>query len=80
MHKLSFFDSIPTERFRADSDIDPLVEFKPGNSPGLFGTIGMELELSENLGRKVDLRTPRELSRYFRDQVIANAAVQYERQ
>ena len=79
VHKLSLFGSIPTQRFRADSDIDLLVEFEPGHSPGLFGMIGMELELSEKLGRKVDLRTPRELSRYFRYQVIANAAVQYER-
>ena len=56
-----------------------LVEFEPGHIPGYFGLVGMEMELSEIVGRKVDLRTPGELSRYFRDRVAATAAVQYER-
>jgi predicted nucleotidyltransferase len=67
-----------THRFGAGSDVDVLVEFEPGNVPGYFELVGMELELSEMLGRKVDLRTPEELSRYFRDEVVASAAVQYE--
>ena len=50
----------------------------PAATPGFFGLARMERELSEILGgRKVDLRTPGELSRYFRDQVLAQAKVQY---
>ncbi len=80
IRKLSLFGSILTPRFRPESDVDMLVEFEPGRVPGYFGLVGMEMELSEMLGRKVDLRTPGELSRYFRDEVVAQAAVQYERQ
>lgn len=80
IRKLSLFGSVLTPRFRPESDIDVLVEFEPGKVPGLFDLAGMELELTEKLGRKVDLRTPQELSRYFRDEVVAGAAVQYERQ
>jgi predicted nucleotidyltransferase len=78
IRKLSLFGSVLTHRFGAGSDVDVLVEFEPGNVPGYFELVGMELELSEMLGRKVDLRTPEELSRYFRDEVVASAAVQYE--
>ncbi|MCU0586405.1 MAG: hypothetical protein MUC46_10150 [Desulfobacterales bacterium] len=46
--------------------------------PGLIGISAMELELSELLGgKKVDLRTPRDLSRYFRDEVIRAVEVLY---
>jgi uncharacterized protein len=79
IRKLSLFGSVLTERFRAESDVDMLVEFEPGHTPGYFGLAGMEIELSEKLERKVDLRTPRELSKHFRDEVMAGAAVQYER-
>ena len=78
VRRLSLFGSILTPRFRPTSDIDVLVEFVRGHSPGYFGLSGMEMELSELLGRKVDLRTPGELSRYFRDNVLSSAAVQYE--
>jgi predicted nucleotidyltransferase len=77
IRRLSLFGSVLTDRFSPDSDVDVLVEFEPGNGPGYFGLAGMEIELSEMLGRKVDLRTPRELSRYFRDEVIARADVQF---
>ena len=79
IRKLSLFGSVLTPRFRPASDIDVLVEFESGQGPGYFGLSAMELELSDLLGRKVDLRTPGEISRYFRDQVLASAAVQYER-
>ena len=79
IRKLSLFGSILTPRFREESDIDILVEFEAGRVPGYFDLAGMEIELTERLGRKVDLRTPGELSRYFRDKVMAGAAVQYER-
>jgi predicted nucleotidyltransferase len=55
-----------------------LVEFESGRSPSYFDLVGMEQDLSAMLGRKVDLRTAQELSRYFRDEVVATAAVQYE--
>jgi predicted nucleotidyltransferase len=79
IRKLSLFGSILTERFRPESDIDILVEFESGHGPTMFGIIEMEMELTERLGRKVDLRTAEELSRYFRDKVIANAEPRYER-
>jgi predicted nucleotidyltransferase len=79
IRRLSLFGSVLTNRFRPESDIDMLVEFETGEAPGYFGLAGMEIELSEKLGRKVDLRTPRELSKHFRAKVVAGAAVQYER-
>lgn len=79
VRKLSLFGSVLTPRFGATSDIDMLVEFETGQGPGYFGLSAMELELADLLGRKVDLRTPGEISRYFRDKVLASAAVQYER-
>lgn len=75
--KLAIFGSYLREDFGPDSDIDLLVEFDPLHIPGLLDLAGMEIELSELLGRKVDLRTPQDLSRYFRDEVVASAKVQY---
>jgi predicted nucleotidyltransferase len=77
--KLSLFGSVLTQRFRPDSDLDVLVEFDPGHVPGLLTLAGMEIELSEVFGRKVDLRTPEDLSRYFRAEVVSSALPQYER-
>jgi predicted nucleotidyltransferase len=75
---LSLFGSVLHEDFRPDSDIDVLVEFEDGHAPGLLGIARMERELSEILGgRRVDLRTPEDLSRYFRLEVLAKAEVQY---
>ena len=75
---LSLFGSVLREDFRPDSDIDVLVEFEDGHAPGLLGIARMERELSEILGgRRVDLRTPEDLSRYFRQEVLAKAEVQY---
>ena len=48
------------------------MEFEAGHTPGL-DFFGMEIELSEILGRKVDLNTPGFLSRYYRDRVLAEA-------
>jgi hypothetical protein len=73
---LSLFGSVLREDFRPDSDIDVLVEFEPNHVPG-FAIVAMENELSRLAGRKVDLRTPRDLSRYFREQVIREAEVRY---
>jgi len=77
VRKLSLFGSVLREDFRADSDVDVLVEFEPGKGPGFLGLARMERKLSAILGRKVDLRTPQELSRYFRDDVLSSAEVQY---
>lgn len=77
IRKLSFFGSVLRDDFRPESDVDVLVEFEPGEVVGLIRLAGMELELSEILGRKVDLRTPADLSRYFRDEVLQSAEVQY---
>ncbi len=60
-----------------DSDIDLLVEFDPATIPGLMGIAGIEIELSELLGQKVDLRTAADLSGYFRDEILQIAQVQY---
>jgi predicted nucleotidyltransferase len=75
--KLAFFGSVLRDDFRPDSDVDVLVEFEPGSRAGLIKLAGMELELAEMLDRPVDLRTPAELSRYFRDDVLKHAQVQY---
>lgn len=75
--RLSVFGSALRPDFGPDSDIDVLVEFEPDRIPGLFGFAGMELELTRMLGRKVDLRTPEDLSRYFRQEVLAEAQSQY---
>jgi predicted nucleotidyltransferase len=76
--RLSFFGSVLRDDFRPTSDVDVLVEFEPEHVPGLFSLARIERELSALLGnRKVDLRTPQDLSRYFRDEVIATAEVQY---
>jgi uncharacterized protein len=77
IRRLSLFGSFLYGKFGPDSDIDFLVEFEPDKVPGLMRLAGMEEELSEILKRKVDLRTPQELSRYFRQEVIDSAKVQY---
>jgi uncharacterized protein len=77
IRKLSFFGSVLRGDFRPGSDVDVLVEFEPGQSVGLIRLAGIERELSELLGRKVDLNTPGFLSPTFRDQVLEEAKVQY---
>lgn len=75
--RLSFFGSILRGDFGPESDVDVLVEFEPGRRPGLLRMAGIEIELSELLGHKVDMRTPAELSRHFRDDVLREAQVHY---
>jgi predicted nucleotidyltransferase len=77
IRKLSLFGSVLRDDFRPDSDVDVLVEFEPQHPVGLIRLAGMERELSTILGRKVDLRTPAELSRYFRQDVLDSAEVHY---
>lgn len=78
IRRLALFGSQLKGTARPDSDIDLLVEFDPQYTPGLIGVAAMEIELGQLLGRKVDLRTPRDLSRHFRDEVLRTAQVQYE--
>ncbi|WP_330205143.1 nucleotidyltransferase family protein [Cyanobacterium sp. Dongsha4] len=78
IQKLSLFGSVLRSDFNEQSDIDVLVEFFPENIPGLITLAKMELELSSIFKRTVDLRTPEDLSRYFRQQVLDVAEVQYD--
>ncbi len=78
IRRLSLFGSTLAGTARPDSDIDLLVEFDPGCEPGLLGLATMEAELAEMMGgKRVDLRTPQDLSRHFRDQVMRTAEVRY---
>jgi len=77
IRKLALFGSILRDDFRPDSDVDVLVEFQAGCVVGLMRMAGIQRELSDLLARKVDLRTPEDLSRHFRDEVVRTAAVQY---
>ncbi len=77
IQRLSLFGSVLRDDFGPESDVDVLVEFEPGTRVGLrFFTL--ERELSEILGRKVDLNTPGFLSKSFRDEVLAEAEVYYD--
>jgi predicted nucleotidyltransferase len=71
--RLAVFGSVLGEGFNEQSDLDVLVEFELGRTPGLLGLAAMELELEALVGRRVDLRTYGDLSRYFRDRVAAEA-------
>jgi|SRR5215211_252845 len=76
IQKLAFFGSVLRDDFGPKSDVDVLVEFEQGKTPGL-AFFSIQNELSEILGHKVDLNTPGFLSKYFRDDVMREAQVQY---
>ncbi|MEW5994517.1 MAG: nucleotidyltransferase family protein [Candidatus Zixiibacteriota bacterium] len=75
--RLAFFGSVLRDDFNSESDVDVLVEFEEGKTPG-FTFFAMQEELSELLGRKVDLNTRGDLSPYYRDRVLAEAVTFYE--
>src|SRR5437588_13097223 len=78
IRRLSVFGSVLRDDFRPDSDVDVLVEFEPGHTPGFIRLAGIEFELSELLGgRTVDMRTPEDLGQYFRDRVVRSAEIHY---
>ncbi len=78
IHRLALFGSVLRDDFSPDSDVDVLVEFEPDARVGLFELYDMEQELSRMMGgRTVEINTPRSLSKYFRDQVLAEAETQY---
>ena len=76
IRRLALFGSVLRDDFGPESDVDVLVEFEPDHVPGL-AFFAMERELSELIGRRVDLNTPKFLSRYFRGEVLAEAETQY---
>ena len=78
IRKLSLFGSALRDDFRPDSDIDVLVEFEYGHTPGLMTLAALEMELSELFGGyKVEINTPTMLSPYFRDEVVDEAQIVY---
>src|ERR1039457_453170 len=78
IRKLALFGSVLTDRFSDDSDIDVLVEFRPHERIGFFRLADIQDELSRLLdGRTIDLRTPMDLSRHFREEVVRDASVVY---
>lgn len=79
IRKLALFGSVLRDDFRPDSDVDVLVSFEPGRRIGYFELGRMELELTDLLGRRVDLRTPGDLNRAFLSRVIDEADARYER-
>jgi uncharacterized protein len=76
--RLSLFGSHLKGTANADSDVDLLVEFEEDAEFGLVDVARIERELAGIIGKKVDLRTPEELSRYFRDTVVKETQVKYE--
>ena len=78
IRRLALFGSILRDDFGPESDIDVLVEFEPDARVGMIRLAGIELQLAELLGRKVDLNTPGFISPYYRDRVLAEAQVQYD--
>jgi uncharacterized protein len=77
IRRLAFFGSVLRDDFGPDSDVDVLVEFEPGHRLG-FAFFALQDELSAILGRRVDLNTRDDLSRYFRDEVARTALPVYE--
>ena len=78
IRRLYLFGSVLREDFRPGSDIDVLVEFEPGTRVGLIRLSGLEIELGDIIGRKVDLNTPGFLSKYYREKILGDAEVQYD--
>ena len=78
VRRLSLFGSVLWEDFGPDSDVDFLVEFERGARIGLIRLSGLEIELGKIVGRKVDFNTPGFLSKYYRNQILTEAEVQYD--
>ena len=77
IRRLALFGSALRDDFTPDSDVDVLVEFKPGTRVGMIRLAGIELELGGILDRKVDMHTPGFISKYFRGKVLAEAVDHY---
>ena len=77
VRRLSFFGSVVRDDFGPDSDVDVLVEFESDANAGLFEFVDLQKDLSELVGRVVDLHTPASLSHFFRDKIVSSAEVAY---
>ena len=77
IRRLALFGSVLREDFGPQSDVDVLVEFEPNHVPGYIRLAGMEIELGRIIGRRVDMKTANELSRYIRQAVLDSAEVVY---
>jgi len=77
IQRLSFFGSVLRDDFSPASDVDVLIEFAAAADVGLFELVNMQDELSQLLGRRVDLHTPASLSHFFRESVVSSAEVAY---
>ena len=77
IRKLALFGSVLRQDFSAESDVDVLVELEPNHVPGYIRLAGMEIELGGIIGRRVDMRTAQELSRYIRQAVVDSAEAVY---
>ena len=75
--KMALFGSVLSDHFSETSDVDILVEFDPDHVPGLFEIVDMKDELSKNIGREVDLRTPEDISKFFRNEIIQQSYLLY---
>ena len=78
IRRLALFGSVLREDFTPSSDVDVLVEFDKDARVGLIRLAALEMELSQLLGRKVDLNTPGFLSKYYRKRILSEAEVQYD--
>ena len=78
IRRLAFFGSVLRDDFGPDSDVDVLVEFEPGARVGLITLAGMEIQLSQLLGRRAEMHTLKGLNPHFRDEVLQAAEAQYE--
>jgi predicted nucleotidyltransferase len=78
IRRLSFFGSVLRDDFTPDSDVDVLVEFEPGAQVGLITLAGMEIELSQLLGREAEMHTVKGLNPHYRDEILQVAEAQYE--
>lgn len=76
IRRLSLFGSVIRDDFTPTSDVDVLVEFEPGKTPG-WEYFALGDELAKIIGRRVDLLTAEELSHYYRDEVVREAQTVY---
>jgi predicted nucleotidyltransferase len=77
IRRLALFGSALRDDFTPESDVDVLVEFEAGHVPGFIKLAGMEIELTRIIGHKADMRTPEDLSPYFRQEVVNSAEIHY---
>lgn len=78
--KVSLFGSHAYGMPKPDSDVDVLIEFRPNSGIGFFKFFDTRDNFEKHVGKKIDLLTPRSLSKYFRDEVIAKSEIIYEQQ